>query len=236
MRTRIATATVAVLSVLATAACGAGTKPGADTSSSAHPTRPAFPQLTADEAKQQVTAYMATNNRANTSLDAKLLTQIETGAMLAIDQADYGARKSIKDPYVKADLLDVSVYPVRAGAYPRWFVLRSHWKDTGKAVEKGWKYDLFVQQAAGAPWLDIAGPNGFDTPTAPDPQIKTDADGLATEVPVDATGLLIAPRDVAANYAADLMDERFPQFTRGNHRARPPGTGPVGSGEPPVVA
>jgi hypothetical protein len=209
VRIRVAVAAVAVLSVLGSTACGA------DRPSSAQPTRspsgPAFPQVTVAQAKQQLTAFVAANSRANTHLDEKVLAQIETGSALVVDRADFRARKSIKaSPYPAADMVDVTVYPPRLGTYPRWFLTRGHWKDAGKAADKTWKYELIEQQKAGGPWLEMAGPNEYAVSTVPQPQIKTDADGLATQVPADATGLLLAPRDVAAYYAADLMDKPFP--------------------------
>lgn len=164
MYSRSPLAALTVLGLLATTtACGADAPPRPAKSS---PSTPAFAQVTRAEAEKQLATYVEKNNRANASLDDKLLAQYEAGAALVIDQADYeSARLAKEDPsaYKPFSLVDVSYFPVRTTAYPRWFLLKGHTQNAdGTRRWDGWKYQLFRQETAGGPWLEFTEPAGYE--------------------------------------------------------------------------
>jgi hypothetical protein len=210
---RITLAAAAVLGLLATtAACDAAATPGPAALSPAPAT--AHPQVTKADAEKQLAVYLDLNNRANASLDDTLLAQYETGASLVIDKAGYQSyRLAAKDPSeVKPfGVVDVSYFPVRSTAYPRLFLMKGQRRNLdGTTLQDGWNYWLFRQETADGPWLQFSSPVGDERDSAPQPDLGADAEGLVTEVPVDAGGLLIPPRDLAANYAARVLGKPLP--------------------------
>jgi len=213
MHSRITLAAVAILGLLTITACEAGTAPGPAASSPA-PT-PTHPQVTKAEAETHLAAYVALNNKANAKFDEKLLAQYETGASLVIDKAHYRAVKSAKKTppgFKPFDLRDAEYFPVRSTAYPRVFLTRGHQRNLdGTKSQSGWKYQLFRQETEGGPWLQFFSPVGEIKDSEPQPEVATDAEGLATEVPLDASELLIPPSKFAANYTARLLGKPLPE-------------------------
>ncbi|MGO8875635.1 MAG: hypothetical protein ACLQNG_07710 [Acidimicrobiales bacterium] len=120
MRRRWLVAAVAASS----AALGACTSPGAGTTS-APATSGVRGPLTGKEMAAIVTATMATNNRANSSLDLRLLESYEAGSALAIDAASYAeaAKAAASDcSFAPFDMAVLETVALGDSAYPRRFV------------------------------------------------------------------------------------------------------------------
>jgi hypothetical protein len=182
----------AALGIVATAGCGSKDPAGA----SATPSGGTFAQVTRAEAEQHIAAYVDLNNRANAALEEKRLAEYEAQASLAIDEASYRAKRQGNVAATTSFIyMDTTLAIPRVEAYPRWFVLKGHQKKADGQVVQRWAYLLFRQEKAGGPWMQVTKAVGFDGDAAPE-EIKTDGNEVATAAPIDASDLVVAPKDL----------------------------------------
>lgn len=154
-------------------------------------------------AQAVIADYIERNNKANKTLDDKLLATYEGGSSLAIDKAGYlsarrlGTKAGDYKPfeYVKATFV--------APASKRWFLATAYWK-RAKETAKDPTYLLFAHQDGA--WKQVYAPDISEALDAGDlPKIQKDASGAAAEVDqADGTGLLMSPAQFARNYSVHL--------------------------------
>jgi hypothetical protein len=166
--------------------------------------------LTKAQAQQVLSAYQATNNRANKALNAGLLASAETGPQLDMDTAGYKLRRATKQKFAEFTYTKPVFYIPRMSGYPRWFAAEAlSSPDTGAGrrvavppmAQQHRHALLFVQDKAGAPWRLAADP--YPTGRALS-GIAVDSAGYATAVPPDDARLALAPAQVGAAHAALL--------------------------------
>lgn len=153
----------------------------------------AHPALTKAQAQQVLANYQQVNNRANGTLDAKLLATVETGAQLEMDVAGYRLRRAKKDKYTPFTYARPAFYLPRQDHFPKWFAVDAVSGATRHAL-------LFTQARAGAPWLLTADP----FPGSRLSDIALDKDGYATAVSPTDGGAAVEPRRLAGVHAATL--------------------------------
>ena len=149
-----------------------------------------------------LSAYQSANNSTNAALDTAAEAKIESGSLLALDQAsllytqgvggDAAAKVKVPISFTKPQF-----YPVRSTYYPRWFFVTVDAVQTGEPDAPSLLH--FTQDHAGAPWL-------VDTTVALTagkqwPAFAVDSDGAldyaATkldQLPLSTTDLVAADR------------------------------------------
>ncbi|NUS58280.1 MAG: hypothetical protein HOV66_26040 [Streptomycetaceae bacterium] len=201
------------LGLLLSAACGPARSADAP-APSASPAAPAFAQVTPDEAKSVLDAYVVVNNKVNANRDVQGLAAYEGGASL---DADKGALAGDRLLNPKKSSINEFVYTgatffvPAVSAYPRWIVARAHGSTKGKQPDVAWSYLLFRQAEQGAPWLQVASPKGNDADSDP-PAVRTGDGGLATVVALDAADVVVPPSKVASLYAQRLNNGALDRF------------------------
>lgn len=174
-----------------------------------------FAQVTQTEAAAQLAAYVEVNNKANAARDDKLLATYEDGAALVQDKAGFASDRLLsakKSTIPNFTYVHASYFVPTAVSYPRWFLMKGQMQVTGSAPDKGWKYLLFRQASAGAPWKQVDGAAGTDN-DLDHPAIQVGAGGLSELVAQDASGLALAPAKVAALYAQRLTGGALGKFS-----------------------
>ncbi|NUP54050.1 MAG: hypothetical protein HOW97_43060 [Catenulispora sp.] len=203
----------------ASSASIAGGQPG-KTQSSAAATVPPPPTptpepdttVTKDEAAKVLKDYEAANNAANASADTAAIAKLESGALLANDQASYlyalgagGDRlKQIKQPF---SLTNPTFYISRSTAYPRGFFATVQSVQSGTA-NTSWLLH-FVQGATGAPWL--ADSQVVLTSGKQWPEFAVGADGLLDDNAVQRDKLAMNPLDLVSADRTMLADDNAGQ-------------------------
>jgi hypothetical protein len=166
----------------------------------------AQPALTMAQAQRVLNDYTATNNAANSRMSTVLLGTIETGSSYAIDAGAYREQVAAKAPATPAfapEQAELFIPRLVPGAYPSWFVAQvanANLASPGHVTNM--EYLLFTQAAPGAPWKNTIEP--YMLSGSGMPMIATNADGYATAVPADTTGLSAAPGQIAAITAKSL--------------------------------
>lgn len=155
--------------------------------------------------KDEVTAvfnqYRKVRNTAIELLDAKPLSIVESGPMLAIDSGSFEVSQRLAKTQ-KQDTGSVEVTDVqtpRFGKYPLWFfaVVR----DAKAGVNR---VQIFERETAVEPWLLVASPETLaDTPI---PAIRREGSDALTVKPDDGVGMSMSPTEAAKAYAKSLAD------------------------------
>ncbi|GAB2849053.1 hypothetical protein GCM10022221_55550 [Actinocorallia aurea] len=184
---RTAYTALAVLPLILSSACGGGAEKAADAD--------APPALTLDQAKTVLSSYQTTSAKAAGSLNAALLTPVETGAQLEMDTAAYKLLKANDKKAQAVTYADPTYYiPRIAQGQSRWFAVDAQsGTDTRHAL-------LFVEEGDGA-WKLAADPQRKEA--TPLKGITLDDAGFA-ESAVD--GLALQPTELADAHAALLTN------------------------------
>jgi len=148
-----------------------------------------------------VAATMATNNRANASLDLRLLRSYEAGSALAIDAASYAEAAKAAPNVCSSPPFGVRVLQAAAfggNAYPRRFVVlgssyalplpKSCTAATASCPDADWLLE-FEQSHPGAPWKIVLEPSA----------------GTGRIVQVAAVGPDVVPLQAASAVAAGRL-------------------------------
>jgi hypothetical protein len=183
----VALTVVGITSAAALTACGTGD--AAEESASASPSPKGA--VTREQAAKIVDNYVAVNNKANRTQDAKLLSTVESGQVHEQSKADYKAfgtwSKADQSDYEKPFSYQDRTYYIPAGE--DWFAV--------KATASGSKDPaLLVFDKEGSGWKLMSAVYS----DAPIPAIDTGNHGLATAVdPATRVGTM-APNDVSAAF------------------------------------
>jgi hypothetical protein len=145
--------------------------------------------------------YRKVRNTAIELLDAKPLSIVESGPVLAIDTGSFEVSQRLAKTQ-KQDTGSVEVTDVqtpRFGKYPLWFfaVVR----DAGAGVNR---VQVFERETAVEPWLLVASPETLaDTPI---PAIRKEGSAALTVKPDDSVGMSMSATEAAKAYARTLAD------------------------------
>ncbi|WP_097263274.1 hypothetical protein [Streptomyces sp. TLI_55] len=179
-----------------------------------HGEREVLPATTKAEAAKALQEFTTAYNDADKAYDSSLDADHVTGPLGDIDAARLKAG-SVTSPdgnpsHTPLKLTDVKYTITEKAGWPRWFVA-----------------DAAANKGGSARWLFVFTRGGLDEPfqaayltlVAPDdvPEFKTDADGWAEAVPVNATELTVAPGDLSQDYATYLQDGKGKVFADGTH-------------------
>lgn len=159
-----------------------------------------------DEAARVLADFDARNNDVYATRDLDLNARIETGTIGAIDQASLKVLR-FSDPRMERRIPvfthEQPVYWIpRTVGWPKWFAVHN----TPSYANARAMLLVFTKQAPDAPWQAAWGPTLRPGETFPEPQ--RDAKGHVREVPADAAGLAVAPRDAAGALTGFLTDGR----------------------------
>lgn len=171
------------------------------------------PSLGKAEAAEVFKEFTTTNNKANKDLDLELNAQIETGVLGDIDEATLKVRRDANPDgmpnYTPLELTDTRFLVPELRGWPKWFVA-----DTANNRDKDRWLLAFTRDGADEEWkasyLSVVEADEM-------PEFALDDEGHAEAVPLDASGLPIAPGDLSAGYAAYLADGESKAFAKGEH-------------------
>ena len=145
--------------------------------------------------------YRKVRNTAIELLDAKPLSIVESGPVLAIDTGSFEVSQRLAKTQ-KQDTASVAVTDVetpRFGRYPLWFyaVVR----DAKAGVNR---IQIFERETAVEPWLLVASPETLtDTPI---PGLRREGSDALTVKPDDGVGMSMSATEAANAYAKALAD------------------------------
>ncbi|GAA1964074.1 hypothetical protein [Catenulispora subtropica] len=168
--------------------------------------------MSKDEAAKVLTDYEKANNAANASVDTAAIAKIESGSLLANDQASYlyalgAGGDKLKQAKQPISLTNPAFYISRSTAYPRGFFVTAQSVQTG-ASNAGWLIH-FAQAAAGAPWM--ADSLVFLASGKQWPEFAVGADGLLDDEAVQRDKLALAPLDLVSADRTMLADNNAGQ-------------------------
>jgi hypothetical protein len=154
-----------------------------------------------DEVTEVFSQYRSVRNTAIDLLDAKPLSTVESGPVLAIDSGSFAVSQRLAKTQ-KQDTGSVEVTDVltpRFGKYPLWFyaVVR----DSTRGVNR---VQIFERESAVDPWLLVASPETLAATKLPD--IRSQGGRAVTVKPGDDAGLAMSPTNAAKAYAKSLAD------------------------------
>ncbi|MRK01105.1 hypothetical protein GEV27_06175 [Aeromicrobium sp. S22] len=150
--------------------------------------------------------YREVRNTAIELLDAKPLSTVETGPVLAIDSGSFEVSQRLARTQ-KTDTSAVEVTQVlapRFGAYPLWFFAVVRDPDAGVS-----RVQIFERESSVDPWLLSASPEILDGTTLP--QIRRESGAPVTVKPKDGVGMSMSVQDAAAAYVKVLSDPKAPE-------------------------
>ncbi|MGA8987947.1 hypothetical protein, partial [Aeromicrobium sp.] len=145
--------------------------------------------------------YRKVRNTATELLDAKPLSTVESGPVLAIDTGSFEVSQRLATTQ-KLDTGSVEVTDVltpRFGRYPLWFFAVV--KDRKLGVNRA---QIFERAAAVDPWLLVATPETLAN--TPIPAVRKRRGQALTVKPGDGAGMSMSPGAAAKAYAASLSD------------------------------
>lgn len=150
--------------------------------------------------------YRTVRNTAIELLDAKPLSIVESGPVLAIDTGSFEVSQRLattqKQDTASVDVTDVQT--PRFTKYPLWFfaVVR----DVKAGVNR---VQIFERETAVEPWLLVASPETLaDTPI---PAIRREGGRALTVKPDDGVGMSMSATAAAKAYAKSLADAASPE-------------------------
>ena len=150
--------------------------------------------------------YRKVRNTAIELLDAKPLSIVESGPVLAIDSGSFEVSQRLSKTQ-KQDTAAVEVTDLqtpRFKKYPLWFfaVVR----DAKAGVNR---VQIFERETAVEPWLLVASPETLaDTPI---PGIRREGADALTVKPTDGVGMSMSAEEAAKAYAKALADPKSPE-------------------------
>lgn len=146
--------------------------------------------------------YESVRATAGRLLDAKPLSTVESGAVLAIDTGSFEVAQRLEQAageQARPEGQVVQVATPRFSSYPLWFVVEV--RDEADEVNR---VQVFERTSAVDPWLLVASPQTVLSTELPDVRRR---DGVALRVPADSdTGMSLSPQGAADAYAATLAD------------------------------
>lgn len=155
--------------------------------------------------------YTQVRNAAADLLDAKPLSTVEAGPVLAIDSGSFEVSQRLAQTEPDAGGADtfeiVDVQTPRFTQYPIWFyaVVRDERRDVNRV-------QIFERASAVDPWFLVATPESLaDTQL---PGLRSKADAPITVKPDDGVGMSMSPAKAAAAYAKVLGDAKAPEAKR----------------------
>lgn len=144
--------------------------------------------------------YRTVRNTAVELLDAKPLSTVESGPVLAIDSGSFEVSQRLATTQQETGSVEVTdVLTPRFGKYPLWFfaVVR----DRKLGVNR---VQIFERESAVDPYLLVASPETLaDTQI---PEIRSRGGQAVTVKPDDGVGLSMSPTAAAKAYAGSLAD------------------------------
>jgi hypothetical protein len=178
-----------------------------------HGEREVVPATTQAEAAKALEQFTTAYNAADKAYDGSLDADHTTGALGDIDAARLKAGNATSPngnaqhaPLVLTDA--TYTIPKKAG-WPRWFVADTK---ANKGGDARWLL-VFMRDDLSEPWqvsyLTLVDPDAV-------PEFKKDADGWAEAVPADSAELLVAPKDLSADYTTYLKSGGT-AFANGTH-------------------
>ncbi|AWB92927.1 hypothetical protein [Aeromicrobium chenweiae] len=153
--------------------------------------------------------YREVRNTAIELLDAKPLSTVETGPVLAIDTGSFEVSQRLATKQA-ADTSAVEVTQVltpRFSAYPLWFFAVVRERDAGVN-----RVQIFERGSSVDPWLLSASPETLARTKLPD--IRQRSGAPVTVKPQDGAGMSMSAQDAAAAYAKVLADPQAPEARR----------------------
>lgn len=150
--------------------------------------------------------YDRVRETASELLDAKPLSTVENGAVLAIDTGSFEVAQRLARAAGRTGTSGdvVGLATPRFTRYPLWFVVEV--RDRAAEVNR---VQVFERATAVDPWFLVASPETLLTTTLPD---LRERDGVALAVAPDSgTGMAASPQQAADAYAAVLQDPEAPE-------------------------
>ena len=195
---RAARAGVVLVSVLALAACAVPHR-----KDDRVPRKIAASERVVDQVLQR---YDEVRGTAAELLDAKPLSTVETGPVLAIDSGSFEVlqrlSKSADDDRAQGEVTDVLA--PRFGKYPLWFYVVV--RDAAKGVNR---VQVFERASSVDPWLLSASPETLVATRLP--TVRRSGGAAVTVGAEDARGMRMSVQDAAAAYATVLGDPKAPE-------------------------
>lgn len=163
-----------------------------------------IPSVRKAEAAKVLASFAKTNNKANSTYDAKLMGTIETGPLGASDVAGLTARHANHPggnaSYSPIEFSDADFLIPRQRGWPKWFVADAVSSKTGN----GGRWLLVFQRSSSAePWK--ASNLGVYYPSA-GLEFARDAEGYAESVSASSSDLLVRPQELSTAYTAYLTN------------------------------
>ena len=153
------------------------------------------------EVSEVFAEYRKVRNTAIELLDAKPLSIVESGPVLAIDTGSF----EVSQRLAKTQKQDTGSFEVtdvqtpRFTTYPLWFFAVVH--DNTAGINR---VQIFERETAVEPWLLVASPETLaDTPI---PGVRREGGNALTVKPGDAVGMSMSATDAAKAYAKSLAD------------------------------
>jgi hypothetical protein len=153
--------------------------------------------------------YRTVRNTAIELLDAKPLSIVESGPVLAIDTGSFEVSQRLAKTQ-KQDTGSVEVTDVQTpqfAKYPLWFfaVVR----DAKAGVNR---VQIFERKTAVEPWLLVASPETLADTSIPD--IRREGSQALTVRPDDGVGMSMSAEEAAKAYAKSLADPASPEAAK----------------------
>jgi hypothetical protein len=153
------------------------------------------------EAEAIYDRYRTIRKSALELLDERPLTQVESGAVLAIDAGALTVARRLllsEAPNDTQDLRILDVYAPRLESYPLWFVVVVQ-----DGVRDLIKVQIFQRESSTTGWQLVASPEILPTTELPTFDLD-DTDALKPVDPFRADGLSMSPQEAVDSYAATL--------------------------------
>ncbi|MEU1734448.1 hypothetical protein [Streptosporangium sp. NPDC020145] len=164
------------------------------------------PQLTVRQAYRIHGSYQKNLSAVQTRMDSAAMGKLEGGLAVEMTRASFKTAKMQGETVASGTWPNPQVWvPRHVEGSPDWFVAVAHETGIARVV------DLMSSTPAG--WRLVA--SGLDTRAILPafPKIATDAEGYATSLPENATGLVATPRQIAEEHLESLEsakpDQRF---------------------------
>jgi hypothetical protein len=160
------------------------------------------------QVEQVYDRYLKIRRNALHVLDARPLTSIESGPVLAIDAGALQVARRLlltEKPQERQDISILDVLAPRLDAYPLWFVVVA-----ADQVGDVTRVQIFQRERATSQWEMVASPETLPSTTLP--EFETDATGALVGVrPDSAEGLAISPTAALNAYSNALDDPASPE-------------------------
>ncbi|MFD1860979.1 hypothetical protein EHW97_08255 [Aeromicrobium camelliae] len=161
--------------------------------------RPAKLAVAPSEVDDVVAKYREVRSAAVDALDAKPLSTVETGPVLAVDTGMFEVAELLEREEFALDgpfTVESTMLP-RFDSYPLWFVALVRDEETGRR-----QLQVYERTTAADPWLLTATPElAGDTPL---PEMRRVGDATRRVGPDDGEGMVTAPRSALQGLASAL--------------------------------